>query len=79
MRKFTDEEVALMLETLLFYAEPDTYFAIGFWPDRPCGELMDDFSETQDQNGFDKVVPGKRARELFDKLDLEVYYEEDDV
>jgi hypothetical protein len=78
MRKFTDDEVKLMLDTLLFYAEPLTYFAIGFWPDRPCGEFMDDFSEARDQFGVERTKPGKRARELFDKLDLEIYYEDDD-
>jgi hypothetical protein len=43
-------------EALEFYADPDTYFAIGLFPDRPCGEFMEDFSDEHD--------PGypKRAR-----------------
>jgi hypothetical protein len=42
----------------LFYGHPDTYFAIGFFPDPPCGQFMDDFSNTE--LGF---KPGKNARE----------------
>jgi hypothetical protein len=40
-------------EALEFYADPETYFAVGFFPDPPCGEFMDD---------FDGQRPGKRAR-----------------
>jgi len=42
-----------------FYAEPDTYFGIGFLPDRPCGEFIDDVSETIPLG----YKPGKKARE----------------
>ncbi len=44
-------------KALEFYADPETYFAIGFFPDPPNGEFMDDFSETE--LGY---KPGKRAR-----------------
>lgn len=44
-------------EALAFYAAPMTYFAIGFFPDRPCGEFMDDFSETALG-----MKPGRTAR-----------------
>jgi hypothetical protein len=62
------EEIALahdrLVAALAFYASPDTYFAIGFFPDPPCGEFMDDFSE----HGYEDyppedVRPGKRARQ----------------
>jgi hypothetical protein len=51
------KEVAELRDVLKFYANPETYFAIGFFPDRPCGEFIDDFSETE----LD-MKPGKRAR-----------------
>lgn len=46
-----------MREALEFYADPDTYFAIGFMPDAPCGDFINDFEETGD--GY---KPGKKAR-----------------
>jgi hypothetical protein len=51
------KEVAELRAALEFYANPETYFAIGFFPDRPCGEFIDDFSETELG-----MKPGKRAR-----------------
>ena len=45
-------------EALEFYAGPGTYFGIGFFPDPPCGEFVDDFSETELGQ-----KPGKRARD----------------
>ncbi len=45
-------------EALTFYADPETYFAIGFLPDHPTGEFINDFSETE--LGY---KPGKLARE----------------
>jgi len=49
-----------LIETLLFYADPETYFAIGFFPDPPCGDFIRDFSETIALGR----KPGKRAREV---------------
>ena len=52
-------KVTVFAGALRFYADPETYFAIGFLPDPPCGEFWDDFEE------IDKVLgwkPGKRAR-----------------
>lgn len=44
-------------EALDFYADPTTYFAVGFFPDPPAGAFMEDFSETELG-----LKPGKRAR-----------------
>ena len=52
-------EIDELKETLAFYADPETYFAIGFFPDPPCGEFMEDFSDTGVELGF---RAGKRAR-----------------
>jgi len=58
------ESQTLLLETLQFYADPMTYFAVGFFPDSPYGEFMEDFSETEELG----EKPGKRAREVLDKI-----------
>lgn len=47
-------------EALEFYADPETYLAIGFFPDPPCGEFMDDFGETGTKDYGPR--PGERAR-----------------
>lgn len=53
-----------LIEALAFYAAADTYHAIGFFPDPPCGEFMQDFSEHGDLTYPDgDMRPGKRARE----------------
>jgi hypothetical protein len=46
-------------ETLDFYADPESYFAIGFLSDPPCGSFGDDFEDIEGM-GF---KPGKRARQ----------------
>lgn len=48
---------------LQFYADPATYFAIGFLPDRPCGDFINDFDETEDFGW----KPGKLARSALDR------------
>jgi hypothetical protein len=48
---------------LRFYADPMTYFAIGFFPDPPCGEFWDDFEDiVREEDGAERRVPGKLAR-----------------
>jgi hypothetical protein len=51
-------ELEKLRKALEFYANPETYFAIGFFPDPPNGEFMDDFSDTGELG----MKPGKRAR-----------------
>lgn len=53
-----------LIEALGFYADPSTYFAIGFFPDHPCGDFINDFSKTDDLG----MKPGKRARKALKKL-----------
>ena len=52
-----------LTQALGFYASPETYFAIGFFPDPPCGDFVDDFSEDYDHDFMEGPRPGKRARE----------------
>ena len=60
-----------MMQVLDFYSDPETYFAIGFFPDPPCGPFIDDFSET-DMG----TKPGKRAREIMRKLQKHIEEQE---
>ena len=53
----------IAVETLAFYMSPDTYHAIAFIPDPPCGEFMDDFKKVDG-----RARPGKRARLAFRKI-----------
>lgn len=52
------ERITALEHALLFYADPATYFAIGFLPDPPYGEFMNDFSDTEELG----LKPGKMAR-----------------
>jgi hypothetical protein len=52
-----------LITCLDFYANPETYFDIGFFPDPPNGEFMKDFSKTD----FG-MKPGKRARKTLDNI-----------
>ena len=56
-----DKQILKLVKTLAFYADPDTYFAVGFFPDSPNGPIMDDFSNTD----LGKK-PGKLARETLE-------------
>ena len=70
-----DKVLVALWEALEFYADPDTYFAISMIPDRPCGELMEDFEEPNSKdpvwgNVWDTHAtpkPGKRAREALNE------------
>jgi len=57
-----EREVRRLREALVMYAKPESYHAIGFLPDRPCGEFIDDFSEDHGDPFYDRPMPGARAR-----------------
>ena len=59
-----EAENARFKKALEFYADPETYFAIAFFPDPPNGEFMEDFSDTGPELGS---KPGKRAREALER------------
>ena len=61
------EKIKILEEALIFYADPDNYFAIGFFPDTPCGDFINDFSNTP-QWEYDRPMPGKLARETIVKI-----------
>jgi hypothetical protein len=53
-----ERENRKLKNALAFYALPETYFAVAFFPDPPCGDFIEDFSETDLG-----AKPGKLARE----------------
>lgn len=57
----TKREITRLVKALEFYADPETYFAIGFFPDRPCGDFIKDFSHIDKSLGY---KPGKLARKV---------------
>jgi hypothetical protein len=71
-RELTYEEQREVLDALAFYADPETYFAIAFLPDRPCGPFEDDFEELTGPlahpDGHPWTKPGRRAREVLFRL-----------
>lgn len=66
-----------IIETLRFYADPDTYRAITILADSPAGEFMDDFSDDHGDDFFRRPMPGKRARDTLAKLGIPLYDEAD--
>lgn len=65
-----DKIIDELVKTLLFYADSDSYFAITFLSDPPCGEFMTDFDEEHEFTDYDRPMPGKRARQTLKKLGL---------
>jgi len=56
-----------LIDALSFYADPDTYFAIGILPDKPCGAFIDDMSEDHDGD-YNRPMPGKLARQTLREI-----------
>jgi hypothetical protein len=57
-----EREVRQLRAALVMYADPSSYHAIFFMPDRPCGWFIDDFSEDHGDDFYDRPMPGARAR-----------------
>jgi chromosome segregation ATPase len=54
-------------EALEYYGNPDTYFAIAYFPDSPCGDFIEDFSDDHGCDQYGRPMPGKLARKLLKK------------
>lgn len=52
------------LDVVSFYANPESYHAISFLFDRPCGDFANDFSEDHGHEDYERPMPGKLAREI---------------
>lgn len=51
-----------LADALRFYADPESYFGIGFFTDPPCGNFANDCNEVADATGYVYMRPGKLAR-----------------
>ncbi len=65
------------IEALEFYADPENYHAISFWPDSPCGGFANDFSRT-DHEDYERPMPGKTARQALEPTKLQPGEQDDD-
>lgn len=78
--RLSDHETALaaaqkrervLREALEYYADPNTYFAIGFFPDFPCGDFINDFGNVFDEYEMvDSFKPGKKARAALERKEV---------
>jgi len=75
--KKAEDEVKKLSEALYFYADPDNYFAIAFFPCPPCGGFMDDFSDDH-EGDFDRKMPGALARKTLKETRMVSIIEVDD-
>lgn len=64
----TEQLLQMACDVLEFYADPETYFAVGFFPDPPCGDFVNDLSDDYDHPDMTGPRPGKRARDLLNKI-----------
>jgi hypothetical protein len=53
-------EAEKLREALEFYADPDSYAAIAFLFDPPCGGFAEDFDAPHDN--YERPMPGSTAR-----------------
>jgi hypothetical protein len=80
-RKFGDKKIkeielleaklAEAIKLIKFYGCPDTYHAIGFYPDEPCGAFMTDFGTNYDSEHYDRPMAGRRARRFLSSISKE--------
>lgn len=56
------DRVKVLEAALEFYADPQTYHAVAFMADPPCGDFIDDFSEDHGDEFYERPMPGKLAR-----------------
>ena len=61
--EISQDHYDIMVATIAFYADPDTYFATFIVPDRPAGAINDDWS-THDHPDYEEgdIRPGYAAR-----------------
>ena len=62
------EKLEKCIGALMFYANPEIYFAIAFLGDPPCGAFADDFDDNYEHDVMEGERPGKLARKVLDDL-----------
>ena len=63
-----EEALTLACETLLFYGDPDNYFAVSIIGDRPCGIIADDYDDKHNADFTDRELHGAKARQTMASL-----------
>lgn len=63
-RKQLERMLTQAVEALGFYGNPETYHAISFLCDRPCGVFDEDFGTQREHQhrGYQRAMPGRLAR-----------------
>lgn len=59
--------LGIAMDALATYADPESYHAVAFMFDRPCGVFAEDFSRVE-HPFYDRPMPGKLARGSMRKL-----------
>lgn len=62
-----------LTEALWFYGNPDNYFAVGIFGDRPCGQIADDVGDDHGHPDFDRPMHGWYARRILAGEDVEPF------
>lgn len=60
--------LGIAVDALAVYGDPESYHAVAFLFDRPCGDFADDFSRVQ-HPCYERPMPGKAARAALRKLE----------
>jgi hypothetical protein len=61
-------DAAELLHTLVFYADPGTYFGAAIWFDPPTGGFDEDIDDDYQDEYMDRPVPGSAARTVLRDL-----------
>ena len=56
------KRLSVLLEALCMYGDPESYHAMSFMGDRPCGAFADDFGTEHGDEFYGRDMPGKTAR-----------------
>jgi len=59
--------LGIAMDALVMYAREDSYHAVAFLFDRPCGKFADDFSRAKGSE-YNRPMPGKAARAALAKM-----------
>jgi hypothetical protein len=63
-----EDKIKKLSAALGFYADPDSYFAIGIFPDHPCGNFINDFDNEHGNDQYDRPMPGRYARMVLKEI-----------
>jgi len=64
VRKADRNKIGTLEETLVFYADPETYHGCAFMFDKPTGGFDEDFSADHGHEDYDRSMPGQKARDI---------------